>query len=178
MSIKVGDIAPEFSEESVSGKNVELEKGQVTLLTFFRFASCPFCNLRLRELQQFSNTHSNIEVVGIFGSPKGEVEKSISIHNLTFPLISDTHGNLYREYGIKKSFLGMIKGMVTRFPTLMKAIFIDHFIPLRTHGHLLTMPAEFLVDNNGVVKVAHYGSDEGDHIDLTIIDKILSEKIK
>lgn len=31
-------------------------------------------------------------------------------------------------------------------------------------GSLTTMPADFLVDENGVIRTAYYGKDEGDHL--------------
>jgi peroxiredoxin Q/BCP len=29
---------------------------------------------------------------------------------------------------------------------------------------MATMPADFLVDRDGIIQVAHYGGDEGEHL--------------
>ena len=34
---------------------------------------------------------------------------------------------------------------------------------------MTTMPADLLVDENGVIQVAHYGRDEGDHLDFETV---------
>jgi hypothetical protein len=38
------------------------------------------------------------------------------------------------------------------------------YLPTTVKGSLTTMPADFLVDKEGVIQVAHYGNDEGDHL--------------
>lgn len=136
------------------------------LISFYRFATCPFCNLRLREIQAFQESNPEIEMVGVFGSPAEEVKKVIDIHNVTSPLVADTEGKLYREFGIKKSLWGVLKGMIIRMPSLFRAMLLDHIIPKAFHGHFLTMPAEFLIDTHGKVLISFYGKDEGDHINL------------
>lgn len=171
--ISAGENAPTFSIKDVTNNEIIVgKKSGIQFVTFFRFASCPFCNLRLRSLNEFAQKYPQVEIIGIFGSPKNEVAKSIAIHSLVFPLVSDSNGELYRAYKIKKSLFGMFKGMFGRMPSLLGAIFVDHYIPKNPHGHLLTMPAEFLIVD-GVVKFSYYGKDEGDHSDLKEIEDII-----
>ena len=62
MRLKRGEKVPLFSINSYNGEDVELLKleGSKVLLSFFRGASCPFCNMRIRELisryDDFKNT--------------------------------------------------------------------------------------------------------------------------
>jgi len=49
--------------------------------------------------------------------------------------------------------------------TLLKAM-INGYLPTTINGSLTTMPVDFLIDKNGIIKVAHYGQDEGDHLDF------------
>jgi len=38
------------------------------------------------------------------------------------------------------------------------------YLPVRIKGKWTTMPADFLVDQAGIIKQAYYGNDEGDHL--------------
>lgn len=59
---------------------------------------------------------------------------------------------------------GMFKGMLTRMPSLLRAMFVNGYVPWLIKGSMTTMPADFLVDENGVIQTAYYGKDEGDHL--------------
>jgi peroxiredoxin Q/BCP len=49
------------------------------------------------------------------------------------------------------------------------------YISITIKGSLTTMPADFLIDMDGTIQVAHYGSDEGDHMPF---DQIKSFSLK
>ena len=53
--------------------------------------------------------------------------------------------------------------MFLRAPTLMKAM-AGGYVPTTLKGSMTTMPADFLIDEQGIIRVAHYGADEGDHL--------------
>jgi hypothetical protein len=38
------------------------------------------------------------------------------------------------------------------------------YVPSSPKGSLTTMPADFLIDEHGIIRAAHYGEDEGDHL--------------
>ena len=142
-----------------------------TLLTFFRFATCPFCNLRLRTLNQFLKDNGDkLKIIGIFGSDEGDVRKAVEIHSLSFPLVSNTDKFLYRLFGVEKSWLGVLKGSLLRFPDFLKGMGLVGKIPRTYDGMLNSMPASFLLDKEGLVLETYYGKDEGDHISC---DRIL-----
>lgn len=84
-------------------------------------------------------------------------------HKAPFFILADEENKYYREYGIEHSVFGMLKGMVLRMPTLLKGMF-QGYIPTTIKGSITTMPADFLIDREGVVQVVHYGKDEGDHL--------------
>ena len=50
--IEVKDTALHFIGQDLNGKSIDLNdyKGQKVLLTFFRVATCPFCNMAVRDL--------------------------------------------------------------------------------------------------------------------------------
>ena len=145
-----------FDTDSLNGKPF--------MLSFFRFASCPFCNLRVNELvQRFDEFSDNFTVVAVFDSPLDNLIRHTKGHNAPFPILADESNQYYQEYGIEHSVGGMFKGMILRMPKLIKGMF-KGYLPIIIKGSWTTMPADFLIDQSGVIQVAHYGKDEGDHL--------------
>lgn len=171
--IAVGNRIEPFEVIDVLGKSVTVPSEKPVFFTFYRFATCPFCNLRLREVQAFAEKHPEIDVVGVFGSPAEEVAKAIDIHHLTFPLIANEEGDLYQKFGLQESVWGMLKGMFGRSPRLLKLMIVDRFIPWRINRYILTMPAEFLIAPDGEVLFSFYGKDEGHRPKLAEVEELL-----
>ena len=146
----------EFNLDSISGRPY--------MLSFFRFASCPFCNMRVNELtRRFNEFGKGFTIVAIFDSPLDNLIRHAENHHAPFPILADEKNIYYKKYGIEHSIGGMLKGMVLRMPTLIKGM-AKGYLPLIIKGSMTTMPADFLVDKNGIVKTAYYGKDEGDHL--------------
>lgn len=145
-----------FATESVKGKPL--------MLSFLRFASCPFCNLRVNELvRRFVEFGNDFTIIAVFDSPLDNLTRHAEGHQAPFPILADENNKYYREYGIEHSISGVFKGMFLRMPTLLKGMF-KGYIPTTIKGSMTTMPADFLIDREGVIQVAHYGKDEGDHL--------------
>ncbi len=141
--------------------NTESLKGKKYLLSFYRFGGCPFCNIRIHNLiKEFDNT---INMVAVFESPIDDLIRHLEKHNATFPILSDEQNIYYKKFGIEHSLSGMLKGMIFRFPTLMKSMFKGN-IPTTIKGNILKLPADFLIDENGIIHTAYYAKDEGDHL--------------
>ncbi len=139
-------------------------RGRPYLLSFFRFASCPFCNMRVHELvSRFDEFGDDFSIVAIFDSPLDNLQRHATGHHAPFPILADETGEAYASYSVERSLLGVIKGIVTRVPTALKAV-RRGYIPTTIQGHMTTMPANFLIDRNGIIQHAHYGRDEGDHL--------------
>ena len=71
MKIKVGDKLENIKLNSIDDKSFELNKalGKKILLTFYRFAACPMCNLRINEINKtYSSFGENFIHVAIFDS--------------------------------------------------------------------------------------------------------------
>ena len=150
-----------FESESIKGKPV--------MLSFFRFASCPFCNLRVNELvRRFDEFGDDFTIIAIFDSPLDNLTRHTAGHKAPFPILADESNKYYKEYNIEHSVLGMLKGMFFRAPTLLKAMF-KGYVPTVIKGSLTTMPADFLIDRNGVIQTAYYGKDEGDHLPFDLV---------
>lgn len=170
MKKKVGDQVGTLSLPSLDGTQFELSslKGRPFMLSFFRFASCPFCNLRMHHLVtrfgELSPSGKHFTIVAIFDSTPENLREHATRHHAPFPVLADARGEAYRQYGIEHSVTGVIKGIVRRLPTLLYAMFCKGFLPLKINGDMTTMPADFLVDPSGTIRLAYYGRDEGDHL--------------
>ena len=152
---------------ALDGSTFELDRlaGRPYLLSFLRFASCPFCNLRVHELvTKFDQFPDDFTIVAIFDSPLDNLRRHAERHESPFPILADEEGRAYALYGIEHSVFGVLKGMILRMPRLMYGMFAKGYLPLRMQGSMTTMPADFLVDRAGVIREAYYGKDEGDHL--------------
>jgi peroxiredoxin Q/BCP len=166
MRIKSGAKAVNIKLPAIDGSLFDGEemKGKPLMLSFFRFASCPFCNLRLHELvTRFDELGKDFNMVAVFDSPLDNLITQTEGHHAPFPILADENNKCYREYGVEHSVLGVLKGMVFRMPALLKGM-SKGYIPTKIKGSLTTMPADFLIDRHGIIQVAYYGNDEGDHL--------------
>ncbi|HEX9628163.1 MAG TPA: redoxin domain-containing protein [Acidiferrobacterales bacterium] len=162
-----GDKPPAVDLPGIDGTRFSTESlaGRRFMLSFFRFAACPFCNLRVHELvTRFAELGDGFTVVAIFDSPLDNLKRNAGRQRPPFPMLAD-EGNVYhRLYGVERSFLGLLKGAILRLPSVLYGVVGKGYVPLSFKGHLATLPADLLVDERGVVRVAHYGSDPGDHL--------------
>jgi len=168
MKLINGLKAPAFRLTDIHTQPFDSEnlKGKRYLLTFYRFASCPFCNLRLHQvINEYKKYADEFEVVAVFDAKLENLQKYAPRHQAPFPILADEDKSIHRLYQIEHSFLGVLKGMVFRFPSLMLAM-LKGYIPWRIKGEITAMPADFLIDENGIIQTAYYGKDEGDHIAL------------
>ena len=172
MKLIIGDTAPNIILPSIEG--IMIDTGEIKtayLLSFYRFASCPFCNIRLHQLiKRYKELDPNFIMIAVFDSPLENLTKHASGHKAPFPILADNSRKYYDRYGLTKSVTGMIKGMIFRFPTLVKAMLKGYF-PFPIKGSLIGMPADFLIDENGTIQLAYYGKDEGDHV---LFEKVLT----
>jgi len=170
MRLKAGDKLTNINLPAIDGTIFDSDsiKGKPIMLSFFRFASCPFCNLRVNELvHRFEEFGDDFTIIAIFDSPLDNLTRHTEGHKAPFPILADESNKYYKEYSIEHSFIGMLKGMFFRMPTMIKGMF-KGYIPLIIKGSLTTMPADFLIDRDGVIQTAYYGKDEGDHLPLDL----------
>ena len=64
-----GDSAPKLTLPAIDGNTFNLEdmKGKKVILTFYRFSSCPLCNMRLRRIiQRWDEFSRDAVMVAVF----------------------------------------------------------------------------------------------------------------
>ena len=141
-------------------------QGKPYLLSFFRFASCPFCNMRMNQLvKRFDEFGADFTIVAVFDSPIDNLVRFTEGHHAPFPILADQENTFYKQFGIERSIWGVLKGIVIRFSMLMKGMF-KGYVPFVFKGNITTMPGDFLIDRNGIIQEAYYAKDEGDHLDF------------
>lgn len=105
-SPKVGDKAPLFEGKDQDGKTWKLadELGKkVVLLYFYPKDETPGCT---KEACGFRDSmedlkKDNVQVIGVSYDSAESHQKFIAKHNLTFPLLADTDGQIAAAYGAK-----------------------------------------------------------------------------
>jgi len=178
MKLSPGDSAPLIQRLDFEGQDFDTDqyKGRWLLLSFYRYASCPFCNLRIHQLDQETEhfRELNLEMAAVFQSSAEKVESYAGSKGLSFPLLCDPSQGLYQTYGLTTSWWGFFGGMVLKMPKMMVA-FKNGFLPGSMEGKINQMPADFLIDPNGIIQLAYYGSDLSDHVPVEQIKAVLTK---
>jgi peroxiredoxin len=170
-----GDLAPKLSLLAHTGATFELSsepKTKRTLIVFFRFAGCPFCNVHVHLLME---RHAELEragvrVIGVFGSSIDAIRERVAQQAPPFALLADPDDAAHAAWGATHdSTLGIMDPRnVKVLPSLWSVRSTTSLG--RTDGKLVRMPADFVLDEHLRVIVAHYGHYPADH--LTIEDVI------
>jgi peroxiredoxin len=127
--VKVGDKAPDFTCQTLSGENFTLseQKGKVVMVTFFA-TWCSFCMAELPQLEEkvyniFKNREDFKTIVIGRKHDTPELEKFLEKKKFKLPFAPDANGEIYGIYAekyIPRVFIvgkdGYIKLVSTRSP--------------------------------------------------------------
>jgi len=178
MRLNKGEPAKHFTTKDVFDRYISLDnyKGKKLMLSFYRYASCPLCNLRINQLiQQYNSFHDNgLEMLAFFQSPKESILEYVGKHDAPFSIIADPNRKVYRTYGVESSWIGFFKGSVLKISRLKEAI-EKGFKPGRMEGNKALIPADFLIDEDQNIVRAYYGKDIGDHLPIEEIKEWLKQ---
>ncbi len=178
--LQAREYAPDFEMLDLDGRLLRLSdyREKTVLLTFFRYATCPFCTMRFVRLSQEAEHlgELGVHIIGVFESSPASIRAAMSRRGLPFPLIADPSGVLYGRYGVKTSFIGMVLGMF-RVPTLMRALRDRDYRFARPESAFSRLPADFLIGPRREILAAYYGADIGDHMPLRQIGHVLKGNV-
>lgn len=176
MRLTVGSPAPDFTVTDLYGQARSLAdyRGRKLHLSFYRYASCPFCNLRVHEMRQKSALwqQQGLDLMAVFQSPADSIREYAVGKVEEFPVIPDPQRTLYTRYGAETSWLAFAKS-AGRLKDIAAAT-AKGFLPGKMEGEVNQVPAEFLIDENGIIRTAFYGKDIGDHLDIAVIERFAS----
>ncbi len=167
MRLKVGSIAPNFSVQALGGRTVDLAalRGRTVLLKFYRFATCPVCNL---HMHRFISDYPKLQALGLttvvlYHSPADKLANE-NMELPPFDLVADPEKHIFRAYGVEKGWAGMFSFAVMRdyYRALMAGFKPGLFT---SDGGITGNPADFIIDADGRIAYAHYGRQYADSLD-------------
>ncbi|MEU8525174.1 peroxiredoxin-like family protein [Streptomyces sp. NPDC048629] len=156
-ALAVGASAPRFELPTATGGSVALDdllaEGPV-VLTFYRGAWCPFCNIALRALQQ---RHEEIAARGarlVAVSPQIP-DESLSLtekHGLAFDVLSDLGSDVARQFGLAFD-------LTEELAEVYESLGFDLQRVNGGHPRTLPLPATYVIDRAGVVRWSFVDTD-------------------
>jgi thioredoxin-dependent peroxiredoxin len=173
MKLEINVTAPTFKLEDVFERNIDLSeyKGKKVLVAFFRHAGCPFCNLRLHLLYK---SYQELKEKGLemifFMESKPEIILRSTFHKdiMPIPIISDPEKKWYSIYGLEESvYKSTMSHLGSFLQTTIKAKMKNLPIHLMAGGESInTIPAEFLLDKNLIIRKLHYSQGLNDRLSI------------
>lgn len=112
MTIKIGQMAPNFSSKDQNGDTVTLSqfKGKKIVLYFYPRDNTPGCTAQACDLRDNYQAllDQGFVVLGISSDTEKKHQNFIEKYNLPFPLIADTEKKVHELYGTwqLKKFMG------------------------------------------------------------------------
>lgn len=166
MRLKIGTPAPLFTAQAIGGRRIDLAalRGRTVLLKFYRFATCPVCNL---HLHRFIHEYKTLEALGLttivlYHSPAEKLDAT-EVAGVPFDLVADPDKRIFRAFGAERSWAGMFAPAVWRdYARALAAGFPPGM--LTSDGGITGQPADFLIDANGTIAFAHYGRHYADSL--------------
>jgi peroxiredoxin len=152
-SLKEGAVAPDFTLPNVDSRPVTLStlltQGPV-VLTFYRGAWCPYCNLQLRAYQAILPRIRELGASLLAVSPQTP-DTSLSTaeqKGLTFPVLSDAGNGVARRYGLVYAVSETLRAAGAKLPAYNG-----------DETWELPMPGTFVIAPDGTVRLAFVDAD-------------------
>ena len=155
--LQVGDAAPDFVLPDALGNAVTLAdlraQGPV-VLSFYRGAWCPYCNLELQLLQQALPDIRALGATLVAISPQTP-DNSLTLaekHGLAFPVLSDAGNTVARRFGL-----------VFTVPAALRGVYDKLGIDIAAHNgdgsFELPVPGTYVVGRDGTIAFAYANVD-------------------
>ncbi|GHO55185.1 peroxiredoxin-like family protein [Ktedonobacter robiniae] len=173
-ALKEGELAPDFTLPDALGRPVSLSdllKQGPVVVTFYRGAWCPYCNLELRAYQQALPQLQALGASLVAISPQTP-DQSLSLaekNALTFEVLSDVGNQVAREYGL-----------VFRIDEAVRVAYQQIGADLPAYNGdaswELPIPGTFLIDQSGKVSLAFVDPNFIHRLDPAIIIAQLKQR--
>lgn len=177
MRLQEGQLAPLFTVKDIFENQIALNNfaGQNLMISFYRFSSCPFCNLRVRELMRYAPEfqEKGLHMLSFWQSPKESILEHIAQQHPPFPFIPDPAKVVYRRYGVEQSWTATAQAMLLHPLTIYKAVRAG-FRASSVDGDKNLVPADFLIGPDQTIQRAYYGKHVGDHLPIAEIEQFLA----
>lgn len=151
-----------------------------------RYSACMMCNLRVKQasdrVQKYKD--AGVVILPVFNSKPEHLEERVSPKGFAsrdMPILLDPNGEVMGKYGTKSSCMGSAFGVG---PCIQEVKHCNLFEGLCGYFNLsmqhcgclgcgtnpFAMPADILIDEEGKVVKANYGSAMGDHLTWKEVD--------
>lgn len=175
--LQSGEYAPLFQRVDQNGNMISLEtyRGRKLLLAFFRNAACALCNLRVHQfIQRYPQWQQyHLDVICVFESPEAALHQHVGQQKTPFPLIADPNAELYTLYGVEtsaaKTQATLAQPNVHQFTD--EAAAAGFKLTPEEGSNFNRIPAEFVLDEDGIIRIAHYGRLITDHLPYETIER-------
>jgi peroxiredoxin len=156
--LKVGSRAPDFSLPDAFGNSTRLSdllaRGPV-ILTFYRGAWCPYCNLQLKALKEslphFRRYHAQLVAVTPQTPDRsaGQIEKD----GYPFPILSDLDDRVMKTYNL-----------YFEVPEELRTLYVENFsLDIAAYNgegrYGLPVPGTFIIDRQGIIRATFADTD-------------------
>ena len=161
ITLDINATAPAFNMIDTFGRMINLQdyKGKKVFIGFFRHAGCPFCNLRVHLLQEkMKNLRQKIWRWSSFLNQMKKSFYPVFFTKRSDPALDFWSDKIwYQTYGIENSALKSTMSHLTSFiQTVVQAKLKKLPMHMMTGGESIkTMPAEFLLDENLIIRKVH-----------------------
>ncbi len=152
LALQVGAKAPDFTLPDAHGRPVTLSallaRGPA-VVTFYRGGWCPFCDLQLRAYQGALGAIHELgaELVAISPQTPDYALSDVEKKQLTFPVLTDQGNRVAREFKLVFALSETLRQLQTHFGSVLPKFNGDD-------SWELPMPGTFVLDRQGVVKLA------------------------
>ena len=167
-------MSPGFSVMDIEGNPVSLKdhKGQKVHLNFYRFAGCPFCNLRFHEIDRLKELYikNNVKLISVYESSAENMRAQMNGEKFYATMVPNPDSSLYVLYDLERSARGLLRFLFFK-GGLLKALKGNRLFgqAVKPDGHADRVEAEFLIGQDGRVVTAYYGKHPGDNLPLEVI---------
>ena len=151
--IAIGERAPDFVLPDATGAKVALADrlaGGPAVVSFYRGAWCPICNLELQALQEALPQITNLGASLLAISPQ-RPDDSMSLaqrHGLAFDVLSDLDQHVIRAYRLQFELPGALREIYPALGFDLQQLTADG-------TWQLPVPATFVLDSHGIVRARH-----------------------
>ncbi len=166
-ALNAGQACPDFELKNAHGNNISLDeqlKNGPQVISFYRGAWCPYCNLEIRALKENLPAFRQLGADLIAISPQIP-DKSLAQEDelkLEFEVLSDTDNLLARQFGL-----------VFTLPEEIQAIYDAFKIDVAGHNgddkFELPIPATYIIDGDRKIRYAFVNADYTQRLEPSII---------
>jgi peroxiredoxin len=156
--LQVGDQAPDFRLPNALGRTVRLrdllEQGPV-VLSFYRGAWCPYCNLQLRGLQEAlpAIEREGARLLAVTPQRSDKSREQVEKDGYGFEILSDLDERVIKAYRLYFEVSPDLGEVYRRVLSLDLAEYNGD------GRYVLPVPATFVIDRRGVIRAAYADVD-------------------